>query len=95
MSFDLDKIYPWLMLAVGVLWLYRSARIYLKTRLVTAKLCGFIAFAVAFGGMGVAQFYSLSRGSRVAANLVGFSSFMVALLLLSNYGNEIKAKPPA
>ena len=40
---------PWFLLAACVMQLYRSARLYLKTRLVTAQLFGIFALGIAFG----------------------------------------------
>jgi hypothetical protein len=98
MQFEFETVVlavaPWALLAGCVAHLYRIARIYRKTRLVTAQLCGFFAFAVGVGCLGVSQFRDLlPRWLRITAEIVAIVSCLVALVLLAMSKDGLKARP--
>ena len=92
----LEAAFPWIMLAFCALQLYRSARIYRRTRRVTAQLLAIFALGIAFGCWGVAHFRdSIPRGLRITADLVALIILLVSLVPYVHSLDRFEPKPPA
>jgi len=47
----IHAVIPWEAFALSLMMFYMSARLYLKTRLISAYLCGYLAGALGWAGM--------------------------------------------
>jgi hypothetical protein len=89
------SVFPWIMLAAFAMQLWRSARIYQRTRRITAQLTGIIAMGIVFGCFGLSEVLSNAshRGLAITTDLVGLAFAVltvVAFIVASDQADESK-----
>jgi hypothetical protein len=91
------SVFPWIMLAAFAMQLWRSARIYQRTRRITAQLTGIIAMGIVFGCFGLSEVLSNTshRGLAITTDLVGLALTLLAVVAFLVDESRLESKPPA
>jgi len=92
----IHAVIPWEAFALSLMMFYMSARLYLKTRLISAYLCGYLAGALGWAGMGVSRLLGSHPGwLRDGCDFVSVSSFAVAAAFFVYCLYRLEPKRPA
>jgi hypothetical protein len=90
------SVFPWIMLAAFAMQLWRSARIYQRTRRITARLTGIIAMGVVFGCLGLSDvLHANHRGLAITTDLAGLAFTLLAVVAFLVDESRLESKPPA
>jgi hypothetical protein len=86
----------WLLFAFSAMQLYRAARLYLRTRRITAQLLDIFIFGIAFGCIGGTHFRdSIPPGMLKTLALIGGVSGVLGAVVFVVYEKPWASKPPA